>query len=137
MVTASVALCQEPGPAAARTAIADACARLARPARTVVLFATHAHEPRALLTAARAATSAHVIGCAASGVIAGAVEVEEGPAVAALAFGDEETLVPFMTGGPAEVAPPAGGGCALVFADGYSRHPDELVSEATAAWQGL
>src|SRR5215831_13971698 len=116
MVTASVALCQEPGPAAARTAIADACARLARPARTVVLFATHAHEPRALLTAARAATSAHVIGCAASGVIAGAVEVEEGPAVAALAFAKDgdDLLVPFMTGGPAEVPPPAGGGFAVV-----------------------
>jgi small ligand-binding sensory domain FIST len=141
MLTAAVALAQEPsGSAAARSAVTAACADLGRPARVVLVFATHRHDPRAVLESARNATTAHILGCAASGVVAGELEVEDGPAIAAMALGtydgDEETLSPFLGGGPAEVATLEDRGTAIIFADGYSRHPDELVREAESAWPG-
>jgi small ligand-binding sensory domain FIST len=139
MLTAAVALALEPsGSAAARSAVTSACADLGRPARLVLVFATHRHDPRAVLESARHATDAHVLGCATSGVVAGDLEVEDGPAIAAMALAgdDDETLRPFLGGGPAEVAAAADRGTAIILADGYSRHPDELVREAEAAWPG-
>src|SRR5947209_3082253 len=104
MLVAAVGLAEEPsGPAAARGAVAAACAQLGVAARAVVVFATHGHDPRALAQAACAATEAHVLGCVASGVIAGGQEVEDGAAVAAMALGGDAPLVPFFLGGPAEV----------------------------------
>lgn len=138
MLTAAVALAQEPsGPAAARAAVATACADLGQPAEVVLVFATHRHDPRAVLESARQTTTAHVLGCAASGVLAGQQEVEDGPAIAAMALGGDESLVPFLGGGPAEVAVAVERGTAIIFADGYTRHPDELVREAQSAWPGF
>src|SRR5215470_11940308 len=134
-MTAVVGLSQEsPGPAAVRAAVRSACA--GHEPRVVVVFATHGHDPRVLLDAARDVAAARVVGCAASGVLAGAVEIEDGPAVVALALGDDEPIEPFLAGGPTDVPAPAGPGLAVLLADGYGRHPDEVLREAQGAWPG-
>lgn len=134
-MTAVVGLSQEsPGPAAVRAAVRAACA--GHEPHVVVVFATHGHDPQIVVDAARDVTAAHVVGCAASGVLAGEVEVEDGPAVVALGLGGDERLQAFLAGGPTEVPAPVDQGLAVLFTDGYSRHPDELVREAQSAWPG-
>src|SRR5262245_41986954 len=104
--------------AAASRAVDDAVFGLAGAAtRAVVLFATATYsDPRPLVAAARrAARGARLVGCAASGVLAGIREAEDGDAVAAMAISGDE-LEPFLTGAPATLGRHASrGGLALLF----------------------
>src|SRR5262249_3764559 len=134
-MTAVVGLSPESsGPAAVRAGARAACA--GHDPRVVVVCATRGQDPQVLLDAARDVPVAHVVGCAASGVLAGDVEIEDGPAVVALALGGDEPLEAFLARGPTEVTAPADHGLAVLLADGYGRHPDELVREAQSAWPG-
>lgn len=132
-----------PSAAAALVADRDLVAAAARATRdavlglhgaaphTVVMFATATYDdPRPVLAAARdEARGAHVVGCAGTGVLANAREHEDGPAVACLAIAGDE-VEPFLTDTPASLVRAAGGdsGLAVLFADGYSHHPDDLSS---------
>jgi small ligand-binding sensory domain FIST len=137
MQPAAVALSRDPGtPAAVRAVIAGASAQLGAPAGAVILFASHGHDPAALVDAAVESTAAPVLGCSASGLVAGNLEIEEGPAVAALVLGTDEPVAPFLAASPARVTAPAAPGLALLFTDGYGQHPDRLAAEAASAWPG-
>jgi small ligand-binding sensory domain FIST len=137
--TAAVGLSCEPDVAAAAArAVSAAVAALGAAPHTVVLFATATYDdPRPVVSAARrAARGAHVVGCATAGVLAGAREVEDTPGVACMAIAGEG-LEPFLTATPASVArPDHERGLAVLFADGYSHHPDDLAGVLAAALPG-
>jgi small ligand-binding sensory domain FIST len=108
---------------------------------TVVLFASARHaDPRPLVAAAQgAARGAHVIGCSASGVLTGAGEMEDGAAVVAMALGGLDIVRFHGVSTPADLSArvrEARGALAVLFADGYSQHPDALATSFAAALPG-
>jgi small ligand-binding sensory domain FIST len=124
--------------AAGAEAVGAAVGAVGGAAHTVVVFAAgHAEAGDVLAGARRAARGARVVGCTAAGVLSGAGEHEDGPAVVALALAGGEPAQPYFVGEPADLAPPDGRGLALAFADGYSMHPEELargLAEALPGW---
>jgi len=119
---------------AARQAVGEACARAVAPIRTVLLVATgeHADVPGLAAAAADAAGGARLVGAVSSGVVAGGAELESGPGVAALAFGEGAPVAtPYWIGGepPATTEPP---GAVVVFADGSSGAPEGALKRLAA-----
>jgi small ligand-binding sensory domain FIST len=123
-----------PGAAsAAGESVGAALREVGGTADTVLLFATTAHaDPRPLVAAAQAAArGAHVVGCGASGVIGGAREIEDGTAVVAMALHGDLAVERFHNTPPA--TPDARSGLALIFADGYSAHPEAALADLARA----
>jgi small ligand-binding sensory domain FIST len=140
VLTAAAGLCRNQDvAAAAHGAVASAVDALGRPPHTVVTFTSARYaDPRPVVAAARkAARGARVVGCAAQGVIAGAREHEDETAAACLALGGDASVSPFLTVEPASLArDPGERGLGLLFADGYSHHPDDLADALGTALPG-
>ncbi|MSP16670.1 MAG: hypothetical protein EXR73_08705 [Myxococcales bacterium] len=135
MTRCAVGVSLSPERAAAREAVASAVARLGEPATGLVLFVSRAHgDPRALLAAARReAPTAMLAGCTVSGVLTGEAEVEDGPGVVAMAFAGAYPIRSFALGDPNVALPPLADeqatGLAILLADGYSAHPEQLAQQ--------
>jgi len=141
VITAAAGVCQHDDDvaAAAHGAVASAIDALGRAPHTVVVFSSARYQdPRPVVAAARrAARGARVVGCAAHGVIAGAREHEDETAAACLALGGDDGVSPFLTVEPASLArDPGERGLGLLFADGYSHHPDDLADALGSALPG-
>jgi small ligand-binding sensory domain FIST len=134
--------CAPDGAIAAREAVAAAIDRLeGAPCAAVVVCASVAHkDPRRIVSSAvDAAGDARVVGCSASGVLTGEGEIEEGPAIAALALGASWDARPFAFAGDdaapvmARATAKLKRGLVALFADGYSAHPDRLAASLAGA----
>ena len=138
--------------AADATAAALESAGLRR-ADVLLLFATTPHGPgftRATRSGGNVAGTDHVVGCSAAGVLAGDLEVEGGPGVAALVLqGDlapRRFFVPLERGRPERVADCIAeavgdrakpGAVLLLFADSYNLEGEPLLRALTGRLPGV
>lgn len=138
--------------AADATAVALESAGVGR-ADVLLLFATTPHGPgftRATRSGGKVAGTEHVVGCSAAGVLAGDLEIEGGPGVAALVlqgdFASRRFFVPLERGRPERVAgciadavgdKATPGAVLLLFTDSYNVEGEPLLRELASRLPGV